>query len=71
MGLSSEILFILMLALLVLGPKKLQTLLGCLARAKARVEEMSRGVKSQLAAELDGRERARETDVPQELIEGQ
>jgi Sec-independent protein translocase protein TatA len=71
MGLSSEILFILILALLVLGPKKLQTLFACLARAKARFEEMSRGVKSQLAAELDAREQARETDAPQELIEGQ
>lgn len=71
MGLSSEILFILMLALLVLGPKKLQTLLGCLARAKAEFEEMSRGFRSQLSSELDAREQARETGTPQELTGGQ
>ena len=53
MGLGTEILFILMLGLLVLGPKQLHTLLGHVARAKAQFEEASRGLKSQLAAELD------------------
>jgi sec-independent protein translocase protein TatA len=71
MGLSSEILFILVLALLVLGPKKVQTLLGGLARAKAEFEEMSRGFRSQLSSELDAREQARETGTPQELTGGQ
>ena len=71
MGISSEILFILVLALLVLGPKKVQTLLGRLARAKARFEEVSRGFRSQLTAELDARDQARETDAPQELTGGQ
>ena len=51
MGLGTEILFILMLGLLVLGPKQLHTLLGHVARAKSQFEE-SRGFKSQLAAEL-------------------
>ena len=37
MGLGTEILFVLMLGLLVLGPKQLHTLLGRVARAKARV----------------------------------
>lgn len=53
MGLGTEILFLLMLGLLVLGPKQVHTLLGHVARAKAQFEEASRGFKSQLAAELD------------------
>ena len=53
MGLGSEILFILMLGLLVLGPKQLHALLGHVARAKAQFEEASRSFKSQLAAELE------------------
>ena len=58
MGLGTEILFILMLGLLILGPKQVHTFLGHVARAKAQFEEASRGFKSQLAAELD--------DVPQD-----
>ena len=53
MGLGSEILFILVIGLLVLGPKQLHTLLGHVARAKAQFEEASRSFKSQLAVELD------------------
>ena len=53
MGFGTEILFILFLGLLILGPRRLHTLLGHAARAKARFEEASQGLKSQLAAELD------------------
>ena len=53
MGFGTEILFMLMLGLLVLGPKRLHTMLGHVARAKAQFEEASRGFKSQLGAELD------------------
>ena len=53
MGLGTEILFVLMLGLLVLGPKQLHTLLGRVARAKAQFEEASRSFKSQLAAEFE------------------
>jgi Sec-independent protein translocase protein TatA len=49
-GLGTEILFVLMLGLLVLGPKQLHTLLGRVARAKAQFEEASRSFKSQFAA---------------------
>ena len=63
MGLGTEILFILMLGLLVLGPKHLHALLGHVARAKAQFEEVSRGFKSQLAAELDAVHQDGETDV--------
>lgn len=53
MGFGTEILFILLLGLLVLGPKRLHTVLADVARAKARFEEASRGFKSQLAAQLE------------------
>ena len=54
MGFGTEILLILLLGLLVLGPKQMHALLGHVARAKAQFEAASRGFKSQLAAELDG-----------------
>ena len=53
MGFGTEVLFILMLGMLILGPKQLHTMLRHLVRAKARFEEVSHGLKSQLAAELD------------------
>ena len=71
MGVGTEILFILMLGLLVLGPKQLHTLLGQVARAKAQFEEASRGFKSQLAAELDAKPQGRETNASHQLDGGQ
>ena len=68
MGLGTEILFILMLGLLVLGPKQLHTLLGHVARAKSQFEEASRGFKSQLAAELDAAHQEGKTDCSHELV---
>jgi len=62
MGLGTEILFILMLGLLVLGPKQLHALLGHVARAKVQFEEASRGFKSQLAGELDATHQEGETN---------
>ena len=53
MSFGAEILFILLLGLLVLGPKRLHTVLADVARAKARFEEASRGFNSQLTAELE------------------
>jgi Sec-independent protein translocase protein TatA len=52
MGLGAEVLFILVLALLILGPKRLHTLLGHVARLRVPSEKASRGFKSQLAAEF-------------------
>ena len=43
----------LMLGLVVLGPKRLHAMLGHVARAKAELENATRGIKSQLATELD------------------
>ncbi len=73
------------IALLVFGPKKLPELgkgigegirgfksaMGHVARAKAQLEEASRGFKSQLAAELDPTHQDEETGASQELAEDQ
>jgi Sec-independent protein translocase protein TatA len=67
-GFGTEILFVLMLALLVLGPKQLHTMLAHVARAKAQFEDASRGFKSQLAAELDAARRSCETDCSHESV---
>ena len=68
MGFGTEILFLLMLGLLVLGPKQLNALLGHVARAKAQFEEASRGLKSQLAAELDAAHQDGKTDGSHEPV---
>ena len=39
MGFGMEILFVLMLGLLILGPKRLHTMLAHVARAKAEAQE--------------------------------
>jgi len=63
-----EILFVLILGLLVLGPKRLHTLLAHAARAKAELENATRGLKSQLAAELDTAPEAGKTDCTHVLV---
>jgi Sec-independent protein translocase protein TatA len=68
MGFGTEILFLLMLGLLVLGPKRLHTMLTHVARAKAEFENASRGFKSQLAAELDTAPRDCKTDCSHESV---
>jgi Sec-independent protein translocase protein TatA len=59
MSFGTEALFMIILGLLMLGPKRLHTVLQHLAQMRADFEKASRGVKSQLAAELEG--------VPQNL----
>ena len=68
MGFGLEILFVLMLGLLVLGPKQLHTLLAHVARAKAELENATRGLKSQLAAELDAASGTGKTDCSHALV---
>ena len=68
MGMGTELLFILLLGLLVLGPKQLHTLLGHVARAKAQFEQASRGFKSQLAVELDATHQKGETNPSHESV---
>jgi Sec-independent protein translocase protein TatA len=65
-GFGTEIVFALMLGFLVLGPKRLRTMLLDAARAKAKFVEASRGFKSQLGAELDAEPGAGKTDCPDE-----
>jgi Sec-independent protein translocase protein TatA len=71
-GFGTEILFLLMLGLLVLGPKRLYTMVGHVARAKAQFEDARRGFKSQLIEELDDAgHHERKTDVSHESVGGQ
>jgi Sec-independent protein translocase protein TatA len=67
-GLGTEILFILVIGLLVLGPKQLHTLLGHVARAKAQFEEASRSFKSQLAVELEATHQEGEANPSRESL---
>lgn len=53
MGFGMELMFMLVLGLSILGPKRLHTMLAHVARAKAELENATRGLKSQLAAEFD------------------
>ena len=62
-----EILFVLVLGLLILGPKRLHPMLAHLARAKAELENATRGLRSQLAAELDAAPGAGKRDCSYEL----
>jgi Sec-independent protein translocase protein TatA len=65
-----EILFVLVLALVVLGPKRLHTILIQVMRAKARFENVTRDVKAQLEAELHGETLVDETSAsPESAIE--
>ena len=54
MGFGTEILFMLVLGLLLLGPKRLPAILGHVARAKTQFDNATRSFKSQLQAELEG-----------------
>jgi Sec-independent protein translocase protein TatA len=65
-GLGTEIVFLLVLGLLVLGPKRLPTILGHVARAKAQFEGATRNFKSQLQAELEGQHADIQADRSQE-----
>jgi Sec-independent protein translocase protein TatA len=68
MGFGMEILFVLILGLLLLGPKRLHTMLAHVARAKAELENATRGLKSQLAAELEAAPAAVKTDCAHVLV---
>ena len=67
MGFGSEILFLLVLGLLLLGPKRLPTILARAARAKAQFEGATGSFKSQLQAELKGQLGSGDADSPQEV----
>ena len=62
MSFGMELIFMLVLGILILGPKRLHTMLAHVARAKAELENATRGFKSQLAAEFDALPAKSETD---------
>jgi Sec-independent protein translocase protein TatA len=65
---GTEIIFPLLLALLVLGPKRLHTTLAQIARAKAQFENATFSFKSQLAAEFEEAPAKDKTDSPHESV---
>jgi hypothetical protein len=67
-GFGMEILFVLMLGLLILGPKRLHTMLVHAAQAKAELQNATRGLRSQLAAELDAAPGPGRTDCTHVLV---
>ena len=64
-----ELLFVLVLGLLVLGPKQMHSMLGHMARVKAELEKSARGLTSQLAAELDGADIVGDGESPREALD--
>jgi len=66
-GFGTEILFMIALGVLVLGPKRLHAVLGNVARARAQFEKVSRNLKPQLEAELELRHGDNKSDSSQEL----
>jgi Sec-independent protein translocase protein TatA len=70
-GFGTEILFVLMLGLLILGPKRLHAMLGHVARAKSELENATRGIKSQLAAQLDAAPQESQTHCSHESVGNQ
>jgi Sec-independent protein translocase protein TatA len=66
MGFGTEILFVLVLGFLLLGPKRLPAILGHVARAKTQFEKASRSLRSQLKVELAPQPHSGNTDPSQE-----
>jgi Sec-independent protein translocase protein TatA len=54
-GFGTELIFFSVLGGLIVGPKRLHTMLGHIARAKARFEETTQTLRYQLAKELDSK----------------
>jgi hypothetical protein len=54
MGLGTELPLLVAFGLVALGPKRMQTMLGHVARVKAELYKMSCGIKSQLQGEIKG-----------------
>jgi Sec-independent protein translocase protein TatA len=67
MGVGSEILFVLVLGLLFLGPRRLPAILGHVVRARTQFEKASRSLRSQLDVELAAQPHSGNTDFSQEL----
>jgi len=59
MGLGTELPLLVTLGFLLLGPKRMQQVLGHIAKAKADIAKSSRDIKSRLAIELDAEQGTR------------
>jgi Sec-independent protein translocase protein TatA len=62
-GFGTELLFVLVLGFLLLGPKKLPVILGHIARAKAQLKHATRDFRSQLDATLESHSHQRGTSA--------
>lgn len=71
MGFGTEILFMLVLGLLLLGPKRLPAILGHIARAKTQLEKATGSFKSHLQAELEAQHDNGEADFSQDTAGNQ
>jgi Sec-independent protein translocase protein TatA len=54
MGLGTGLPLLFALGFVVLGPKRMQAILGQIAKVKAEFAKSSRDIKSRLAVELEG-----------------
>jgi len=66
-GFGTEILFMIVLGVLLLGPKRLPAILGYV-RAKAQFEKATHSFKSQLEAELEAEHRKGKSDSLRETV---
>ena len=53
MGFGTEVLLLVVIGFLVLGPKRMQEVVRKVASIKAKLEQTTREIKSQLAAEIE------------------
>jgi Sec-independent protein translocase protein TatA len=52
-GFGTELLFVILLGFLILGPRQMSAMLGHVARAKAEFDKATLSFKSQLTAKLE------------------
>ena len=64
MGLGTELLLVLLLAFLVLGPRQMHIVLGRAARAKIVLDKATREFNSQLTTELEAPPRNLKQETP-------
>jgi len=64
MGFGTELLLMLLLGFLLLGPKQMHALLRYVGRATALLDEATRSLKSQLTADLEAPSKAPEHEPP-------
>ncbi|MGA9353682.1 MAG: hypothetical protein WBV46_08340 [Terriglobales bacterium] len=54
MGFGTEVLPLIVIGFLVLGPRRMQEVVRIIANVKAKLEQSTREIKTQLAAEIEG-----------------